>query len=280
MILFNLSDALHPTSPSELVLYLFSLIAMSKPYRLSLSIATLIAFTTILGLSLLPAGIWVDWQPATCLKTGCFCESANTHSPIRQIANTVSSLAFVFSGMLMTVRRDKASRFPLSYSVSMGISSVIIGMGSAFYHASLTFIGQFFDVFGMFLLAAFLLVYALERIWNLRLMTTLSLYLALNLFLSGLQIAIPETRRYAFAVVLIIALIVEHYYRANVRPQIEIRWLRLGVGLLTVAYIIWILDNTRTVCFEHSLLQGHAIWHILGAISVLFLHRYYVSEIN
>jgi dihydroceramidase len=48
--------------------------------------------------------------------------------------------------------------------------------------------------------------------------------------------------------------------------------------LLTVAYVIWILDNTRLVCFENSLLQGHAIWHILGAVSVFFLHRYYVSE--
>ena len=45
-----------------------------------------------------------------------------------------------------------------------------------------------------------------------------------------------------------------------------------------VAYIIWILDNTRTICFEHSLIQGHAIWHILGAVAVLFLHKYYVSE--
>ena len=251
-----------------------------KSYSLSISIAALISLLTILVSLRLPASIWADWGPATCLRTGCFCEATNIHSPIRQTANTISSLAFVFSGMLVMSRRDRPSRFPLVYSVIIGISSLIIGIGSAFYHASLTFIGQFFDVFGMFLLAAFLLVYALERIWNLRLTTTIGLYLALNLFLTWLQIAIPETRRYAFAVVLILALIVEHYYRVQAHPQIEIRWLRLGIGLLTVAYIIWILDNTRTVCFEHSLLQGHAIWHILGAISVLFLHRYYQSEEN
>ena len=160
----------------------------------------------------------------------------------------------------------------------MGISSIIIGVGSAFYHASLTFIGQFFDVFGMFLLAAFMLVYAWERIWNLRLATTLSLYLALNLFLSWLQIAIPDTRRYVFAIVLIVALLFEYYFRLKMKPNIEIRWLRLGIGLLTFAYVIWILDNTRTLCFENSLFQGHAMWHILGAVSVLFLHQYYRSE--
>jgi len=161
---------------------------------------------------------------------------------------------------------------------SAAISSIIVGLGSAFYHASLTFIGQFFDVFGMFLLAAFLLVYAFERIWDLRFATTISLYLALNLFLSWIQIDIPDTRRYVFAIVIVIALLFEYYYRVKAKPTIEVKWLRYGVALLAVAYIIWILDNTRTVCFAHSLIQGHAIWHILGAVSVLFLHRYYVSE--
>ena len=156
---------------------------------------------------------------------------------------------------------------------------MIVGLGSAFYHASLTFIGQFFDVFGMFLLAAFMLVYAWERIWNLRLTTTLSLYLALNLFLGWLQIAIPDTRRYAFAIVLIIALIFETYFRVKDKPRIEVRFLRVGIGLLAGAYIIWILDNTRILCFENSFLQGHAVWHILGAVAVVFLHKYYLSEI-
>jgi len=131
---------------------------------------------------------------------------------------------------------------------------------------------------GCFCSRRFLLVYAFERIWNLCPITTISLYLIFNLILSWIQIAIPETRRYAFAIVLIIALIFESYYRTQSHTQIEVKWMRHGIILLAVAYIIWILDNTRTICFEHSLIQGHAIWHVLGAIAVLFLHRYYVSE--
>jgi len=243
-------------------------------YRSAIFSAFLISLTTMFLLMRLPANIWTSWQPATCLKTGCFCEAANIQNPVRQTANTISSLAFVFSGMfIFSQARQK-------YSAIMGISSIIIGVGSAFYHASLTFIGQFFDVLGMFLLAGFMLVYALKRIWNLRLTTTLSLYLALNLFLSWLQIAIPDTRRYVFAIVLVVALTFEYYYRTKAKPDIEVRWLRYGIGLLAVAYAIWIFDNTRLFCFEHSLIQGHAIWHILGAISVLFLHRYYLSEIS
>jgi len=252
-------------------------------FAFPISIAVLISLATIIGLITLPPTVWNVWTPATCLKTGCFCESANAHSPIRQPANTVSSLMFVFSGMIVLAQMNQNNpvrRLPDIYTAIMGIAAIIIGVGSAFYHASLTFIGQFFDVFGMFLLAAFALVYAWERIWDLRLTTTLSLYLALNLFLSWLQIAIPDTRRYAFAIVLVVALMFEYYFRLKAKPSIEVKWLSIGIGLLTLAYMIWILDNTRLVCFENSLLQGHAAWHILGAVSGLFLYRYYVSEVK
>jgi hypothetical protein len=243
------------------------------PATLLLSTITIVVFLA------LPAQVWESWQPATCIKDGCFCETTNPDSPIRQIANTASSLGFVFSGVLMfAYKRSPARRLPTSYSYVMGIACIIIGLGSAFYHASLTFIGQFFDVFGMFLLAVFMLVYAFERIWTLRVTTTISLFLTINIFLSGLQIAVPDTRRYVFAIVLIVALLFEAYFRRKANPQIEAKWLRLGIGLLAIAYIIWILDNTRIFCFETSLLQGHALWHLLGAVSVWSLHRYYVSE--
>ena len=235
------------------------------------------ALTITIFLSLNP-NIWESWNPATCLQTGCFCETSDMQSPIRQAANTYSSLAFVFSGMFIIASARKRIRFSVGYSILMGLASIIVGVGSTFYHASLTFIGQFFDVFGMFLLAAFMLVYAWERIWKLRISTTLGLFLTLNIFLSWLQIAIPDTRRYAFAIVLVIALVFEYYFRAKDKPQINMQLLQIGIGLLAGAYIIWILDNTRIVCFERSLLQGHAIWHLLGAVSVVFLHRYYLSE--
>lgn len=249
--------------------------------RIIVPIALVVSIAALLAFSILPADIWDSFRPATCINDGCFCEASNPQSAMRQTANTISSLGFVFSGALMLAyKRPPAQRLPTSYSSVMGISCIIIGLGSAFYHASLTFIGQFLDVFGMFLLAVFMLVYAFERIWTLRLPTTMGLFLTINIFLSGLQIAVPDTRRYVFAVVLIVALFFEAYFRRKANPRIDVKPLRLGIGLMAIAYIIWILDNTRTLCFETSLLQGHAVWHLLGAVSVWMLHRYYVSEKN
>lgn len=42
-----------------------------------------------------------------------------------------------------------------------------------------------------------------------------------------------------------------------------------------VAFVIWILDFTRFVCAPESWVQGHAAWHILGAVAAWYLFRYY-----
>lgn len=247
--------------------------------RIAVSAALVISVIPLLILSALPADAWDNWTPATCAAAGCFCEAVNPHSPIRQTANTVSSFGFVFSGaLLLGYQRPPARRLPAGYSRVMGIACLFIGLGSAFYHASLTFAGQFLDVFGMFLLAVFMLTYALERLWSLRLAATIGLFLTFNIFLSALQIAAPGARRYAFALVLIAALILEWRFRRKANPTIEAKWLRFAFALMAAAYIIWMLDNTRTFCVADSLLQGHALWHALGAASVWLLHRYYASE--
>lgn len=247
-------------------------------HALPLLIALLISAITLGVLMSLPASTWADWRPATCLQHGCFCERPNQNSPIRQTANTISSLGYIFSGALALTSSKNARRFSRGHAVIFGASSLVIGIGSAFYHASLTFTGQFFDVLGMFMLATLMLVYAFERIWGLRFAATVGLYLTIVLFLSLLQISLPDTRRFVFALALIIALFFEARYLKQQTPIIATKKLRLGITLLAVAYVIWILDNTRIVCFETSLMQGHALWHLLGAASVWLLYQYYASE--
>ncbi len=245
-----------------------------------LLIALLISAVTLGALTSLPASAWTNWRPATCLQQGCFCERPNQNSPIRQTANTLSSLGYIFSGTLAMIPFNNARRFSRGHAFVFGAASLLIGVGSAFYHASLTFSGQFFDVLGMFMLATLMLVYAFERIRNLRFTATIRLYLVIVLFLSVLQISLPDTRRFVFALALIIALFFEARYLKQQTPIIDVNKLRLGIILLAVAYLIWILDNARIVCFETSLMQGHALWHLLGAASVWLLYQYYASEVK
>jgi hypothetical protein len=231
---------------------------------------------------------WAGWRPATCWPAACFCEAIRD-SVFRQPANTWSSLGFVLAGLLV-VSRGLADNRPvaplknrnlstttLGYPLLFGGALISIGLGSAFYHASLSFLGQLVDVSGMNLLATYLIAYALARTTgNSR--GAIMLYVMLNLLLILAVAAIPGLRRSIFALLLGIGLILEiRYVRAGTIP-IELAWLKLGLAVMALAYAIWLLDLNKLVCWPASWLQGHAIWHGLGAVSALLLYRYYRSE--
>lgn len=252
-------------------------------YRLVIGVVTGLVLALLAWLSLagVAAETWDAMPPSTCLATGtCFCEAVQMQEAVRQPANTVSSFAFVLVGLLIaaaSLSLEKTKRLIPLYGAALGIMAVIVGLGSAFYHASLTFLGQFFDILGMYLMASFVLVYALQRLYHVSDRSSIALYIGLNVILTVLQILIPDLRRYTFAIVLILGLVVEFIYlRRN--PTITARWLYVGLALFALAYGIWILDNSHTLCTPDSLLQGHAVWHVLGAIATGCLFLYYASE--
>lgn len=241
--------------------------------------ASLITVAAIL-LLVTPPGAWVSWRPATCTSTGCFCEQVDVLAGIRQPINTWSSFAFAAAALIVTVlrRRNDNSGLTSGYSLIFWWSLMVIGLGSAFYHASLTFVGQFFDVFGMHLLGGFMLIYAIGRLRNWRRSKLLWVYWVLVAAFAAILILLPDTRRYLFALVIVAALAVEFaHFRRTASPP-DLRWLIWGVAIMALAFGIWILDNTHLVCEPNNWLQGHAIWHIFGAVSTICLFRYYLSE--
>lgn len=229
----------------------------------------------------LPAAIWDSQAPATCLSSGCFCEALQIN-PVKQPVNTWSSLAFLLPGafILGTAHRinPEKKRLPFFWAYLIGVGSVLTGVGSAYYHASLTFTGQILDIAGMYLLAASMLVYAWQRLWGWQNKKTILIFILLNIFFTIIQIFISAIRRTLFAVILLIALVFESAFLHSKRPQIETLKLFIGLGLFAIAFGIWILDNSRILCNPTGLLQGHALWHLLGAVAVAFLYQYYLSE--
>lgn len=230
-----------------------------------------------------PHRVWNEALPATCVSAGgCFCELTRNNSSVKQPVNAWSSLAFVLTAFLIFLHSRKWSDFstklPLWMAYLLGIAAFLTGIGSAFYHASLSLSGQIVDILGMFLLATTMLVYSWYRLldWNKR--EFLWVFLLINISLTIVQVVMPETRRYVFAAVLVIALLFEYVYLFRKKPRIIATRLHAALGLFGIAYLIWIFDNNRMMCDPTSLIQGHAVWHILGAISVGLLYLYYFSE--
>ncbi|RIK53806.1 hypothetical protein DCC62_32135 [candidate division KSB1 bacterium] len=232
---------------------------------------------------------WGDWQPASCMPASCFCEDIRPGA-VAQPANAWSSLGFALIGLLvlgqcrndLSVHKRRERWNPMtrqtSYAATYGVALIVIGLSSAFYHASLTFVGQFFDVMGMYLLATFVLVYNLDRWRTMPKKSFVLMYLAANLILAYLLIEVPVLRRWIFGAILLVALAPEFLRRRQQRADIQTKYLRAALATLLTAFIIWVFDYAKILCDPASWLQGHALWHLLGAQAAGYLYLYYRSE--
>ena len=57
----------------------------------------------------------------------------------------------------------------------------------------------------------------------------------------------------------------------------RLAWGAAAVGTLLLAFTIWNLDQ-HGWCDPRSMLQGHAVWHVLCAVSAWMLFRLWASE--
>lgn len=251
-----------------------------KPNALSLGLTAL----SMTAIWLLLSALGPDWSlyaPATCTATRCFCELPRAGALIIQPANSWSSYGYAFVGFLMIVLsqgRNWNSRFHPLAAAWFGVTAIFVGLGSVLLHATLTLWGQFFDVMGMYLTSGFMLVSGLVRWRGLSVRFAVVLYLAVVGLLLLVLYQVPDVRRWLFAVVLLTAIIIELGFARPRRPDVKTSYYFAGIATKMVAFGIWNLDQHGTLCAPESLLQGHAAWHLLGAVSLWLTFLYYRSE--
>lgn len=199
---------------------------------------------------------WAAWRPATCFPAACFCEGLRDQL-IRQPANTISSLLFLIPAVAL-LRRPGPDRAGLAV---YGSALAVIGLGSAWYHASLTFVGQTFDVLGMYLVGTFAVLAGIRRRTAIRPSRAVGGYVAANAALLWLLILLPAGRRYAFGALVLAAIVLN---RGTIDAAGRSRLAR-ALGLFGVGLAAWGLDLARIGCHPNAWFQGHALWHALTA---------------
>jgi hypothetical protein len=247
----------------------------------SVAVTIIVVTTVMLVVVSGRPSVWNTMRPATCLPGDCFCEAVRDQF-VRQPANALSGLSFVGVGLLALPRRRRQHRdAPKSGGAEQAqylfaIAALVIGMGTVFYHASLTFVGQTLDVFGMYLLVTMIGLSILIRRWSLSVRMTVVFGAVVNTLLLVLLIAAPDYRRIVFAglVVLLIGLESSMGRRREAGGR-RVFW--LATAILAGGFVVWAIDYTRIACSPASWLQGHAIWHLCGAAAVWFAMRYYAG---
>jgi hypothetical protein len=234
--------------------------------------------------TLLLAGLGPDWTayaPANCVAKRCFCELPRVGALIVQPSNTWSSFGFVFAGILIILlSRSSGWRSGLGREAAawFGATAIFVGVGSALLHATLTLWGQFFDVAGMYLVSGFGLTYALARWRDWSRKQAMVCYAALLAVLVALLAVVPEIRREVFNVVMIAAVAAELVLARPRRPGVRVSLFLAGIACNLVALAIWMLDQREQFCRSEALVQGHAVWHLLGALALWLTFLYYRGE--
>lgn len=189
-------------------------------------------------------------------------------------ANTWSNALYLVLGVWMWRHARRTGRDDLR---AFGPASVAVGVFSFLYHASYTWLLQFFDFVGMFLFCFVVLARNARRLgWVSAQGETRFLLIGVVaasalvpvLFEAGIPI------QGSVALCIVAALGQEARLRRGAEaPLPRAYW--LGLALLGAAGLASLLDVTRVWCEPTSWLQGHALWHVLSAAALLAFYRFY-----
>ncbi len=198
-------------------------------------------------------------------------------SVVSEPANTWSNLGYmaVAAWIGWTARTAKSRAIRV-----FGPMAFLMGLFSLIYHASNNYLTQVFDFIGMFLYVYLLLVINLRRLNWLSVQRMWTVYSALVVGSTALVhvMYLAEIHYQLMVAVGAVAIVGTEalLYRRGDGERYSYKAFWASLGFLVVAQVFSILDGTRTWCEpDNLLLHGHALWHMIGSISVLFAFLHY-----
>ncbi len=223
-----------------------------------------------------------------------FCEASHP-GLIKQPANTWSNLGFIFAGITIAWQLSKgtfsANRNTITQSFFYGTFFacivVLLGPGSMAMHATEASMGGWFDMLSMYLICSFTFAYAMERFFSFSAVWFFVIFvlsLGTCLYVQELPYHVPIVGflgNFIFALFITLTVIFELLNTYVRKLEHQKKYGFLSLGSLLLAFLIWNLwQDDSYLCDPQSLIQGHAIWHLLDAVAAYFLFRFYVSEHN
>jgi hypothetical protein len=226
---------------------------------------------------------WKQYPHATCWPD-CWCEAPRIGAFILEPVNSWTNLAFVFAGIyfILTSSKNLAQTNALTshqgYSKIYGGALIFLGLGSFFYHASQTFVGQWFDVFGMYLVSVFFVVYNFVRLRVLKEYLFFKTYFMVCVLLGLVIIFFPDSRRWLFGASIVLILFQLFFIKRRKTTKFKGFLLFTSILSYSVGQIFWLLDKYKIWCWPYGVINGHGLWHILTGLSAVSIFLYFKSE--
>lgn len=234
-----------------------------------------------------PSCPWASWTRPNLQ----WCEE-NLCAYVTAPANTYSNAAYIIGGIWMVREAQKRGSSTLGV---FGPGSIIVGVTSAMYHASYTWFFQFFDFFGMYIFILMPLSLNLRRLDLVarRFTNLLAFVLLCQLMILTLAFHYADLPIQAIVAVLIVIVIAQEalIYRRRAAAEkavyggfgkrhvaVRYRPFLAGILFLLCGAVCSIADKAGIWCDPtNHVIQGHAVWHVLTAVSLLFIFHFYAQ---
>jgi predicted membrane channel-forming protein YqfA (hemolysin III family) len=240
----------------------------------------------------LDSRVWEGMVISKSALTVEYCEFNHPERLFHQPMNTYSNLIYFFYGLMVfqlgwkdwkafAIREtNTVGKFPY-LSLLLAANFIYLSLGSAFFHSSLTWIGQRMDMNATYGLTLSLICIGMVQVVvkkELSKQFQVILLLGMLLLIVGF---LPLALQFSSAVLLpalflvLLLLGIGNYlqYRTQRSPLLLI----LSFVLLAVAIQVRTLDVAKINCDPLSIWQGHALWHFLTATSSLCMYFYFRS---
>jgi len=249
----------------------------------------------LLGIALsldfvLDSSVWTGMKVSQSAVTVEYCEFNHPERLFHQPINTYSNLIYFFYGLivfqlalkdlkLVEVKRVNSVRSSSYLSILLAANFIYLSFGSAFFHSSLTWIGQRIDMNATYGLTLSLICIGFVQVLVKKQLTKqiqVGLVVGMLLLIAGflplaLQISSSILLPSLFLILLVLGIINYFQYPAKRIPLLSL----LSFVLLAVAIQIRSMDVAKINCDPMSIWQGHALWHFLTATSSLCMYLYF-----
>jgi uncharacterized membrane protein len=209
-----------------------------------------------------------------------YCEFNNVEKFFHQAMNTYSNLVYFFFGIMICLMakedfknkfsQKRMQQFP-ELSMLTGICFIYLSFGSAFFHASLTWLGQRVDMNGTYSISILLAAIAIFNVFHQINLSDFSKKLIIA-FLVILILSFYEVHLLISSSILLPILILPTWVLTSInyfqfRKKRSILIAVSSLILIIIAFKIRALDVDKVGCNPHSIFQGHSLWHLLTGIS-------------
>lgn len=212
-----------------------------------------------------------EWSGAPNVK---WCEQTLCQW-ISEPINTWSNVAYFIAAAIIFYQCRSETQKEVKW---MGPAMFFMGLFSFIYHMTNSYLTQIFDFIGIFMSVYWMIVLNLRRLNLIKKKMYLPLMLSMSTISLGL-IHIMYTNQIKFQIIVLIAGLTigatEYLNYQKVNKSYSLKNFIIACIFIIVAQAASLVDGARVLCHPHHWMQGHAIWHILGAVGLYFAFMHF-----